>query len=107
MLRPGIPPGPQQEKTMVRKPTRVTKSRKARSTTKRADSETKQDAVLKLLRRAQGASVDEIIEITEWQPNSVRGFFSGALKKRLGLDVVSNKDAKTGVRRYHVAALKA
>ncbi len=60
-----------------------------------------------MVRRANGASVAKIIEATDWQPHSVRGFFSGALKKRLMIDVVSAKDAKTGERRYRVAALKA
>ena len=92
---------------MARKPAKPTRSRKARSAPASTERETKQDAVLKLLRRPQGASVDEIVEATDWQTHSVRGFFAGALKKRLGLDVVSEKDAKTGVRHYHVAALKA
>ena len=67
----------------------------------------KQNVVLAMLRRANGASIAEVIEATGWQPHSVRGFFSGALKKRLKIDVVSEKDANTGERRYHVAALKA
>lgn len=45
------------------------------------------------------------MEATGWQSHSVRGFLSGALKKRLKLGVVSEKDAKTGERRYHVAAI--
>jgi hypothetical protein len=67
----------------------------------------KQDAVIALLRRANGASIEEMMEATDWQPHSVRGFMSGALKKRLGLEVVSEKDAKTGERRYYVATTKA
>lgn len=90
---------------MAKKPTKTVKSRTAK--TSAAKSDTKQNIVLAMLRRANGASVLEIIEATGWQPHSVRGFFSGALKKRLKIDVVSAKDAKTGERRYHVAALKA
>ncbi len=90
---------------MAKKPTKTVKSR---TTKKPADTpDTKQNIVLAMLRRANGASVAEIIEATDWQPHSVRGFFSGALKKRLKIDVVSARDAKTGERRYHVAALKA
>jgi hypothetical protein len=67
---------------------------------------TKQEQVLALLRRQEGASIDEIVAATEWQPHSARGFLSGAVKKRLGIDVVSEK-GEDGVRRYHVAALKS
>ena len=64
--------------------------------------QSKQDVVLALLRRPQGASVPEMVAATNWQPHSVRGFMSGALKKRLGLEVTSEKDEK-GERRYQVA----
>lgn len=67
----------------------------------------KQNIVLTMLRRQNGASIAEIVEATDWQPHSVRGFFAGALKKRLGIDVISEKNAETGERRYFVAALKS
>ena len=63
--------------------------------------QSKQDVVLALLRRPEGASVPEMVAATDWQPHSVRGFMSGAVKKRLGLEVISRKD-KGGERRYHV-----
>jgi hypothetical protein len=62
--------------------------------------------VLAMLRRANGASIDEIVAATDWQPHSARGFLSGAVKKRLGIDVVSEK-GEDGIRRYYVAALKS
>ena len=90
---------------MAKKPVKT-----ARRTKKPADAtarpDTKQNIVLAMLRRSNGASVAEIIEATDWQPHSVRGFFSGALKRRLKINVVSTKDTETGERRYHVAALK-
>ena len=89
---------------MPKKPTKAVKFRATK--TPAAKPVTKQNMVLAMLRRANGASVAEIIDATGWQPHSVRGFFSGALKKRLRIDVVSAKDVKTGERRYHVAALK-
>ena len=89
---------------MAKKPTKTVKSRTSKKPA--AKPETKQNIVLAMLRRADGTSVAEIIEATDWQAHSVRGFFSGALKKRLKIDVVSAKDDKTGERRYHVAALK-
>lgn len=66
----------------------------------------KQDIVVALLRSSTGASIKEMEAATGWQAHSVRGFMSGALKRRLKLDVVSVKDA-TGERRYQIAALRA
>jgi hypothetical protein len=65
----------------------------------------KQDTVIALLRRANGASIEEMMEATDWQAHSVRGLMSGALKKRLGLTLVSEK-TKAGERRYYIAPLK-
>jgi hypothetical protein len=46
----------------------------------------KKDAVLELLRRADGATLTELMDATGWQAHSVRGFLSGALRKKMGLD---------------------
>ena len=66
----------------------------------------KQDQVIALLRRQEGASIAEMCAATGWQPHSARGFLSGALKKRLRINVISEK-SETGQRRYFVAAIKA
>jgi len=47
---------------------------------------TKQEAVLALLRREEGATIAQICEATGWQGHTVRGFFAG-LKKRQGIEV--------------------
>ena len=47
-----------------------------------------------------------MVAATDGQPNSLRGYLSGAENKRLGIDVVSEKGSD-GVRRYYVAALKS
>ena len=52
---------------------------------------TKQEALIAMLRQPDGASIDEIIAATGWQPHTVRGAISGALKKKLGLAVASDK----------------
>ena len=44
----------------------------------------KQDAVIAMLRRPEGATVDEVASATGWQRHTVRGVFSGTLKKKLG-----------------------
>jgi len=61
----------------------------------------KQDRVLTLLRRPKGATLAEIGKATDWQEHSIRGFLSGTCKKRLKLNVASEKDAK-GIRRYRI-----
>jgi Protein of unknown function (DUF3489) len=97
---------PDKDIIMAKKPVKTPKSRTSRkSAAPPAEPETKQAIVLGLLRRQNGASISEIIEATDWQPHSVRGFFAGALKKRLGIRVFNEKGAD-GVRRYHVAPLK-
>ena len=47
----------------------------------------KQQILITLLTRPQGATLEELIEATGWQRHSVRGTLSGVLKKRLGLPV--------------------
>lgn len=73
----------------------------ARATrTPRAD--TKQEQVLNLLRRPEGATITEIAAATAWRQHTIRGFFAGALKKKLGIAVASEKVEGRG-RIYRVA----
>jgi len=51
----------------------------------------KQAPLIDMLRAYGGAILDEIVEATGWQPHSVRGAMSGALKKRLGLTIASGE----------------
>ena len=43
-----------------------------------------------------GSAIDEIIEVTEWQGPTVRGVISGALKKKLGLPIASERGEGRG-----------
>jgi hypothetical protein len=52
---------------------------------------TKQEAVIAMLRTPEGATIEEIIAATRWAGHTTRGFLSGALKKKLGLDVTSER----------------
>ena len=54
-----------------------------------------------LLRRVQGATLDELTAATGWQAHSIRGAISGALKKKQGLEIASVK--ADGVRTYRIA----
>jgi hypothetical protein len=53
---------------------------------------TKQAMLIALLRRPEGADLDEIAEATGWQKHTIRGAIAGALKKKLGLEITSAKD---------------
>jgi hypothetical protein len=52
---------------------------------------TKQATLIAMLRAPEGASIEEIAAALQWAPHTVRGAMSGALKKKLGLEVVSEK----------------
>ncbi|MFO7854691.1 MAG: DUF3489 domain-containing protein [Paracoccaceae bacterium] len=52
---------------------------------------TKQAKLIEMLRAEGGATIDEIAAATQWQSHTIRGAFAGALKKRLGLEVTSEK----------------
>jgi predicted ArsR family transcriptional regulator len=52
---------------------------------------TKQAQLIAMLKAPAGATIEEIAEATGWQHHTVRGAIAGALKKRLGLDVTSEK----------------
>jgi hypothetical protein len=72
-----------------------------------SDAKSKQDIVIELLRRDDGASIDELTAATGWQKHSVRGLISGALKKKLGLNVVTEKTAEGTTYRITTAASEA
>ena len=63
----------------------------------------KTDKVLKLLSRSKGVTSIELMKTTGWQAHSVRGFLSGTVRKRMGLVLMTNKDAK-GTTRYRLAS---
>ena len=68
----------------------------------RARDGSKQAQLIAMLRRTKGATIDEIVNALEWQPHTVRGAIAGALKKKLGLTIVSEKSEPRG-RVYRIA----
>jgi hypothetical protein len=70
-----------------------------RAKTKGTRESGKTEAILALMKQPSGTTLKAIMEATNWQAHSVRGFISGTLGKKMGLAVVSVKD-ENGERRY-------
>jgi hypothetical protein len=57
---------------------------------------TKQAKLIELLKRPKGATVEQIAAATGWQHHTIRGAISGALKKKLGLNVEATRTREVG-----------
>ena len=64
---------------------------------------TKGSTIVGLLKLKNGATIVDLTKATGWQSHSVRGFLSGALKKKAGLIIASEK-GDDGERRYRIAS---
>jgi hypothetical protein len=105
--------GKRTEKTSSRRSSSTTNKKKASAKLKQAvkpakprrksasTGPSKQDRVIALLSRRQGTSIGAIMKVTNWQQHSVRGFFAGVVRKKLGLKLVS--EMQRGVRTYRIA----
>ncbi|MGO1073379.1 DUF3489 domain-containing protein [Lysobacter sp. CA199] len=83
------------EAVVTAKPTAPPKQRK----------ETRIDQVIALLLRPEGATIPQVMAVTDWQQHSVRGFFAGTLKKK-GYELISVKSGKED-RIYRIKAEEA
>jgi uncharacterized protein DUF3489 len=83
------------------KATRTKKASKAAKSGPREGSKT--DAILALMKQPSGTTLKAIMEATNWQAHSVRGFISGTLNKKMGLTVASTK-SESGERTYSISA---
>jgi hypothetical protein len=72
------------------------KRQAGKTTEKPSRANSKQAQLIDMLRRPEGATIQEIVARLKWQAHTVRGAFAGSLKKRLGLKVESEKVEKRG-----------
>jgi uncharacterized protein DUF3489 len=65
-------------------------------------SHTKHARIIAMLRTPAGATIASLVTLTEWQQHSVRGFLAGVVRKKLGLNLVSEQTDKGRVYRIQV-----
>jgi Protein of unknown function (DUF3489) len=71
----------------------------ANPVTSKSKRGTKQQRMIDMLRRPEGATIAQMSKAFGWEPHTVRGAISGALKKKLGLSVASTKEERGRVYR--------
>ena len=88
-------PVPRVTPTQPRKPIQARagseKSGKSKDKPRATRANSKQAQLIEMLKSSKGATIEEIVKKFEWQAHTVRGAIAGALKKKLGLDVRSEK----------------
>jgi hypothetical protein len=69
-----------------------------------ARPDTKHARIIAMLRSPAGATIAAMMTATDWQQHSVRGFLAGVVRKKLGLDLVSEQTDKGRIYRIRQAA---
>ena len=98
-------------KAATRSTARKTSKPKSRARSAHASSKpapgphTKHARIIAMLRTSAGATIASLVAATEWQQHSVRGFLAGVVRKKLGLNLVSEQTEKGRV--YRITSGKA
>jgi hypothetical protein len=89
----GIEPKAARKPAPAREPETAKRARRAKAAgaPRKMREGSKQAQLIEMLKRPEGATIAEIADAFGWQPHTVRGAIAGALKKKLGLDVTSEK----------------
>ena len=96
------PVAPKKSKT-ANKATQRQQERKSQKDAKTARTGTKKEKLIGLMQRSEGATLPELIKASGWNGNSLRGFISGQLGKKMSLKVTSNK-REDGLRVYQITS---
>jgi hypothetical protein len=87
------------------KKTAAVSAKATKASPDRIKPDSKQDRIVALLQRPEGATLDALVKETQWQKHSVRGFLAGTVRKELKLPLLSEKI--DGVRTYRIGTAKA
>jgi len=87
------------------KKTAAVSAKATKASSDRVKPDSKQDRIVALLQRPEGATLDALVKETEWQKHSVRGFLAGTVRKKLKLPLLSEKI--DGVRNYRIGTARA
>jgi Protein of unknown function (DUF3489) len=93
---PALATGADGAATLAKRRTRAKPDKTAPAGKPTPRAGTKQALMIDLLRRPEGATVEQIAEVTGWQKHTIRGAISGALKKKLGLTVEATRTCEVG-----------
>jgi hypothetical protein len=100
MTKPKSRPKPS-PRSSARKTARPARRKRpsAASSKPRAKPDTKHARIIAMLQSPAGATVARMMSATDWQQHSVRGFLAGVVRKKLGLNLISEQTDKGRVYR--------